>query len=66
MWALPEFNQHLAMAIGDEFVPEAVNAMAVAGDGRGMRAAQTPAAADLSTKMASDILHQLDAAIVPG
>ena len=58
----PEFNQHLAMAIGDEFAPEAVNAwqlleMAEACDLPKRLLQQT------LHKVASDILHQLDAAI---
>lgn len=58
----PEFNQHLAMAIGDEFAPEAVNAwqlleMAEACDLPRRLLQQT------LHKMASDILHHLDAAI---
>lgn len=58
----PEFNQHLAMAIGDEFAPEAINAwqlleMAEACDLPERLLQQT------LQKIASDILHHLDAAI---
>lgn len=58
----PEFNQHLAMAIGDEFTPEAVNAwqlleMAEACDLPKRLLQQT------LHKMANDILLHLDAAI---
>ncbi|MFQ2651409.1 hypothetical protein ACK3ZI_09285 [Aeromonas caviae] len=58
----PEFNQHLAMAIGDEFAPEAVNAWQLL---EMAEACELPKRLLQQTlhKMASDILHQLDAAI---
>ena len=58
----PEFNQHLAMAIGDEFAPEAVNAWQLL---EMAEACELPKRLLQQTlhKMASDILHHLDAAI---
>lgn len=58
----PEFNQHLAMAIGDEFAPEGVNAwqlldMAETCDVPKRLLQQT------LHKMANDILHHLETAI---
>ncbi|MFQ2174023.1 HipA domain-containing protein [Aeromonas rivipollensis] len=58
----PEFNQHLAMAIGDEFAPEAVNAWQLL---EMAEACELPKRLLQQTlhKVANDILHHLDAAI---